>query len=172
MSTLTINNSEKPVYNFNYTEISRTEDCGQSVLVFTLEGDGSIIPINVDLSGFPDKQSGSAQGSIYANDVDFKDEFGNSIMEIYVEQQPSYTEDNAFVNKQFTMQFTGVKQFTMKVWTTTFAVKPSDNLLATMSCDCIEVENSCESIDVNASLTMNGDNNLNVSIWNNSTMYF
>ena len=171
MSTLTINNEEKAFNNFNYTEVSRTEDCGQSTLVFTLEGDGSIIPINVDLSGFPDKQSGSAEGSIYANDVIFKDELGNPISQINIEQQPSYTEGNSFVFKQFSMQFTGVKQFTMTVRTTTFAVRPSTHNLAVMKCDCADL--ICESMGVNASLAMNTtDNNLNVSVWNNSTMYF
>ena len=171
MSTLTINNDVKLQYNFNYIEIYRTEDCGRSTLVFTLEGDGSIIPINVDLSGFPDKQSGSAEGSIYANDVIFKDELGNPISQINIEQQPSYTEDNAFVHKQFFMQFTGVKQFKMTVRTTTFAVRPSTHNLAIMRCDCFD--DVCESMGVNASLAMSTtDNNLNVSVWNNSTMYF
>lgn len=171
MSTLTINNDIKLQYDFNYTEISRTEDCGQSRLVFTLEGDGSIIPINVDLSGFPDKQSGSAEGSIHANDVIFKDELGNPISQINIEQQPSYTEDNSFVNKRFFMQFTGVKQFMMTVRTTTFAVRPSTYNLAVMKCGC--TDDICESMGVNASLAINTtDNNLNVSVWNNSAMYF
>lgn len=170
MSILTINNAEKVFNNFNYTEISRTDECGQSTLVFTLENDGSEILVLGNLSGFPDKQSGSAEGYLDASDVIFKDEIGNTIAGIQLTQTPSYTEDNAFINKQFSMQFIGVKQFTMVVKTTTFAVRPSSGELAMMLCDC--TEGQCESIGVNASFSISVNNQTVALVNNNSTMYF